>query len=600
MKFKSLNDGYDFINENNLLDVLLSNRGIKNPQKLLNLTSDVIHDGMLFENMNKGLKLFDEYIERSKNELIKIRFIVDSDVDGYTSSALGIQYINDLKKKYNLNINIDYILHSEKQHGIILKEFNNFDINLLIIPDAGSNDVAECKELKDKGIDILILDHHDIEENNPYAVVLNNQDGEYPNNTLSGVGVTYKFFKEYDKKYNNDFADKYLDLVALGNIADQMDLRNYETRYLTLSGVKQFDKYNVFLKELVEKQSFSLKNNITIMGIGWYIAPLLNAIVRSGKENEKIDVFRALIGEQEYREYKTRKSKKNPNPQIEKESLQKYMARVCTTVKGRQDREVKKGVEKLNDKIKEKQLDQNKILIVDGTNILEKSYTGLVANKLASTYKRPVLLLRKIKKGVYGGSGRNYRLSPIIDLKKFLSEFNTFDKLKGHDNAFGQEIKLNKLIETNKKINESLQNMSIEDVYKVDYEIPIGRLKEKHISQVGEWNDIWGNTLDEPLFAITDIYLTTDEIRLLGSKKNIIKFEKKIGSNKITFIKFFASEKIYNRMTLKQEHGLNKDGEKKLKMDIIGKFKINEWEENKYPQIEIIDFNSIEDKEFLF
>ena len=276
------------------------------------------------------------------------------------------------------------------------------------------------------------------------------------------------------------------------------------------------------------------------------------------------------------------------------------MARECVNIKSRQDRQVKKGVEEIEKKIKDKELDKNKVLMVDGTDILDNNFTGLVANKLASAYRRPTILLKKHKNGLYGGSGRNYRLSPIIDLRNFLLKLDTFESVEGHDNAFGFLIDVNNLIETRDKTNEILKSVPIEDVYKVDYEIPIGRLKEKHIKQVGQWYKIWGNTLEEPLFAITDIYIPTEDIRLLGQRKNIIRFDKNIGSNKITFIKFFANENVYNKMVLRNSFGLNKDSVKRVRLDIIGKFKINKWAGNEYPQIEIVDFNSVESDNFVF
>jgi len=600
MKYKALYDDYDFIVEDKLLHILLKNRGVESPDKLLKLDKTVLHDGQRFKNINEGLELLHNHIEKSKQEKINIHIIVDSDCDGYCSSGLAYQYISDLIKKENLNINVTFSLHEGKQHGIRLKELKGYDFDLLIVPDAGSSDLIECKELKSQGKDILILDHHEMENDNTYATVINCMDKQYPNTTLSGTGVTYKFFKEFDKKYEYDFANKYLNLVALGNIGDSMDLRNYETRYLTLLGLNDFGENNLFLQEIMNKQEYSLKDGITITSVGWYIAPLFNAVVRSGDMEEKTNVFKALIGVEETKGYKKRKTKKNPNPEIENQTLQEYMARECVNIKGRQDRQVKKGVGEIKKKIKDKELDKNKILMVDGTGILDNNFTGLVANKLASAYKRPAILLKKHKNGLYGGSGRNYRLSSIIDLRKFLLNLDTFKSVEGHDNAFGFLIDANKLVETRDKVNEQLKNVLIEDIYKVDYEIPVGRLKERHIKQVGQWYQIWGNTLNEPLFAITDIYIPTEDIKLLGQRKNIIRFDKKIGSNKITFIKFFANEGIYNKMVLKSNVGLNKTSVKRVRLDIIGKFKINKWQNNEYPQIEIIDFNSVKSDDFVF
>jgi len=590
MKYTSLYKGYDFIHEENLLDTLLINRGVENPKRLLNLNSNEVFDGKLLKNMDKGLELLYNHIINNKI----IHIIIDSDNDGYTSAAEIFLYIKDI----NPNIRITYSFHTGKQHGIVLDELKEFKFDLLIIPDAGTNDIKQSKILTNKGIDILILDHHDIEENNDYAIVINCKDNCYPNSTLAGAGVVYKFCKEFDKKYKYNFADKYLDLVALGCIGDIVDLRNYETRYLVEKGLKNFGKYNELLCEIVKKQKYSLKDQVTIKGIGWYISPLINAVSRVGTQEEKEKLFKALIGEQQIVEYQPkRKHKDDPKPDIELHSLQQTVARECVNIKSRQDTMVRKSVEIIKQRIADKKLTDNKLLIVDCTDILENTFTGLVANKLAEQYKRPVILLRKkeVNNELYGGSCRNYNLFPIISFKDFLTELNTFNNLGGHSNAFGFEIHKDKLVDTNQKANEILKNVKIEDVYKVDYEIPIGRLKTQHIKQVGEWSNIWGNSLDEPLFAVTDIYINTEKIKLIGSKKNIIKFD----INNITFICKNADEELYNKIILKQSKGLKKRIER-VKLDIVGKFIINKWEENEYPQIEIVDFNSIEDNEILF
>lgn len=88
--------------------------------------------------------------------------------------------------------------------------------SLVIIPDAGSNDSIECTSLKQKGINIIILDHHLCDVKNPDAIVINNQLSDYPNKELSGVGVVWQFCRYIDSLMNTGYAENYLDLVALG------------------------------------------------------------------------------------------------------------------------------------------------------------------------------------------------------------------------------------------------------------------------------------------------------------------------------------------------------------------------------------------------
>lgn len=596
MKYKVLNKGYSINRDGELLNVLLNSRGVDNPEEFLNLKESCIHNGMLLKNMDRGLNMLNWHIENNS----KIHIMLDVDMDGISSGALMGYYIHDVEE----DIEITYSMNEGKKHNIIVDNIPK-DIQLLIVPDAGSNDVKECENLTKKyDIDILILDHHDIEIDNPYAIVINNQDSQYPNSTLSGAGVVYKFCKEYDKKYSYDYADDYLDLASIGIVGDSSDLRNYETRYLVLKGLNKIN--NKLLKEILIKnkniESLDDDATINIMGVEWDIAPCFNATVRSGKPEERLDMIKAITGQRDDREYKPRKSKDNPEPTIEIHSIQKTMARVFNNVRSRQNKLVAKRMEDLISRIEEQNLAINKVIIVDASDIIEETtFTGLVANKLAEYYKRPVIVLKKYKGDVFGGSGRNCNLSPIEDLRQLLLKTKMFESVSGHPNAFGFKIKENKIQETLDVLNSILKDVVMEDVYTVDYEIPVGRLKEKDIIQVGKWKDVWGGDgLKEPLFAITDISLSVEDIKLLGDKRNFIRIEKTVGNNKIVFIKKYANEEVYNKMIMKTKNGISKKSTGKIKMDVVGKFSINEWNDNKYGQVEIIDFSVSNLKEFRF
>lgn len=596
MKYKVVNKGYSIDRDGELLNILLKSRGVDNPQEFLNVNKSHVHSGMLLKNMDRGLKMLNWHIENNS----KIHIKLDVDTDGVCSGAEIGFYIHDV----NEDLDITYSMNEGKQHGIIVDTIPK-DTQLLIVPDAGTNDVKQCKILSEEyDMDILILDHHTIEKENPYAIVINNQDGEYPNSTLSGAGVVYKFCKEYDKKYGYDYADDYLDLASVGIVGDSMDLRNYETRYLVLSGLNKIN--NKLLKEILIKnkniESLDDDASINIKGVEWDIAPCFNATVRSGKPEERLDMIKAITGQKDNREYKPRKSKDNPNPQIEIHTIQKTMARVFNNIRSRQNKLVAKRMEDLIAKIQEQNLAINKVIIVDGSDIIEENtFTGLVANKLADYYKRPVVVLKHFKDDLYGGSGRNFNLSPIDDLREVLLDTKMFESVSGHSNAFGIKIKEKNVNQATQVLNEILKDVKMEDIYTVDYEIPVGRLKEKDIIQVGSWCDIWGGEgLKEPLFAITDISLNIEDIKLLGDKRNFIRIEKTIGNNKIVFIKKYANEDIYNQMIMKTKKGISKKSVGKVKMDIVGKFTINEWNDNKYGQIEIVDFNVSNLKDFRF
>lgn len=528
-----------------------------------------------------------------------------SDADGYTSSAFTYLELNKLNK----DIDLKYIMHDGKQHGIVMQELEeiNYDFDLLIVPDAGSSDIEQCNKLKEMGKEILILDHHKYDNNIESAILINCQDNNYTNNTLSGVGVVYKFFNLYEQLlgYPN-YSDGLLDLVAVGMIGDSMDLRNLETRYLCLKGIDLINSKqgNKFIRAIVERQEGRIGEIINIKKIGWNIVPLINAVVRVGTMEEKIDVFKALIDSNETREYQPRRKKKtDEKPPIEVQDLQTYMARVCINIKARQDKMVTKGFELIQNKIKENHLDNNKVIIVDGTEELEQTFTGYVANKIAGYYKRPALVCRQKADGKIGGSGRNYDLFALDNFRQFLLDTNEFDKVSGHNSAFGILFEANKLNKIKTILNDKLKDVPIEDTYHVDYAIPIGRLRPKHIMQIGQWEDMWGNSIDEPIFAITDVYVDIKDIQLLGEKQNVLSITKTVGSSQIKFIQLQKAKDNYNKiMGRESDKGLSrsKRTSNKIGLDIIGKFKINKYNDNEYPQIEIIDFNVLKERKITF
>ena len=173
-----------------------------------------------------------------------------------------------------MNVKIICSTSYQKEHGIFIDDIKDIvdEIDLIVIPDAGSSSVEECKEITEKyHIPILIIDHHEInEEVMKYATLINCMDGQYPNNTLSGVGVVHKFCLAYAEKYGirEEVCNYYLDLVALGMIADSMDMRNLETRYYALEGLKEENRHNLLIKELALKYEEDMKLGFTLDSIG--------------------------------------------------------------------------------------------------------------------------------------------------------------------------------------------------------------------------------------------------------------------------------------------------------------------------------------------
>ena len=174
--------------------------------------------------MKEGAKMLISHI--GQNDKIFIQ--VDADCDGYTSAAILINYLNCLFPHF-VQTQISYRVHDGKQHGLLVETIPD-DVKLVIAPDSSSSDFEEHEELAKRGIDVLVLDHHEAEKFSEYACVINNQLCDYPTKTLSGAGVVYKFCCYLDSLLGFDYANDYVDLATVGIIADVMSLKDFEVR----------------------------------------------------------------------------------------------------------------------------------------------------------------------------------------------------------------------------------------------------------------------------------------------------------------------------------------------------------------------------------
>lgn len=211
--------------------------------------------------------------------------------DGYTSSALLLNYLHLLVPNYVENY-ITYYTHEGKQHGVNLEEIPPWT-EFLVVPDAGTNDAESCAVLAERDIPVLIIDHHISDVDNPHACIINNQTCSYPTKSLSGVGIVWKFCCRIDELLGTDYSSNFTDLASFGCIGDVMDLRDFETRRLIELGLSNIQ--NPFLSAMVQKQAYSLKNEITPIGVAFYIIPFINAVVRMGSMKDKLLLFEAML-----------------------------------------------------------------------------------------------------------------------------------------------------------------------------------------------------------------------------------------------------------------------------------------------------------------
>ena len=560
---------------------ILVNRGIdvKDIEHYLKTSDADILNPDLLDNMIEGVK---RLISAIKNQE-KIFLIVDCDADGFTASAALVNYIYKVFPSAMDLLSIQ--LHEGKEHGIEekwLEEIVANEYKLVICPDASSNDYNQHKFLKDNGIDVLVLDHHDAEEVSENAIIINNQLSDYPNKTLSGVGIVYKFCSKIDELMKIKEADTILDLVSLGMIADMMDMRNFETKHLIQKGLTRIE--NPFFKALVERQAYSIGETVTPIGVAFYIAPLINATIRVGTQNEKEVMFKAMLNHCAYDMIpSTKRGEKGKT-----EAVVAQAVRNATNVRNRQKKARDNGFEYVEQIIAANNLDKNKIIVVQVSEDLDKNLTGLIANQLMAKYQKPVLLVRETDEGLLQGSARGYDKSELKDLKSFLLESGFMEYAEGHASAMGVGIykdKVNALVDYS---NTVLANYDFSACYDVDYEYMSNDFKAQDIIDIGSMKSLWGKGVDEAMVVIKGIKITSNNITLMSANKNpTIKITLQNGTS---LIKFGASQAEFE--------SLKSSGYTEI--DVIGTCAINEWQGMITPQILIKDYEVVGKQDYYF
>lgn len=552
----------------NPLEQVLKNREIKDIQKFLNPSINDLIPYNALRNMDKAIYLLLRHIR--DNSVIGV--LVDPDADGISSSASFVSYI----KKAFPEIELIFYMHSGKQHGLtteIVEQIHETQPDLLVIPDAGSNDYEQLEELN-KYLDLLILDHHESEKESEHAIVVNNQlSPEYENKSLSGVGIVYKFLKALDDKLELDYADEYLDLVALGNVGDVMRLDVPETRYLVYEGLKNIK--NEFLLNLIAKNAKDVKE-ITPKVLSFKIIPQINAMIRVGDAEQKLDVFRAMVGEQE--EFFNTRTKKT-------ETLPQKAARLCTNAYAKQRRVRDKWTEIIKLQIEEQELDKNAFIVLNVDNF-DKELSGYIASNLTGIYKKPVLLMSWNEESKsYTGSLRGYE-TVIRDSKSFLNSLEAFEFVSGHANAAGFSIKKDELEKLPDLINEKMEYTNADsEPTEVDFVLTEKGLTLNLINDIIKYEGLWGFGASEPLFAVKDIEVDV-------SKIIINKLTGRFMLNGIEFIQFQLNDNLVELA-----------GQNKIATcDFVGKVNVNNWLGKVTSQfiIEAVDIKETKDNDLTF
>ena len=512
---------------------------------------------------------------------VKSWVVVDSDTDGYTSASILINY---LRRRFPQN-EIGYSLHPGKEHGIVIEDIP-LDADLIFVPDAGSNNYEEQKHFCELGKEVIILDHHDVDNyEDTGAILVNNQfSPDFRNKNMSGAGIVLMFIMMMDEMYypSQEIYKDYFDLAAVGIIADAMNMTALGNNYLAFYGLRNIR--NKLIHEIAIKQSRGIKNpnSLTKIDVAFYIAPIINGVIRGGEMEDKMAVFKAMSTENSTEDIVTTWRGVERH-----ETLYEYAARLAANAKSRQDSQKKKAFEWLCDKIREEGRDKDNLIIVPLNTTESKkvnpNFTGLIAMELVKEFNRPSLVLRETDfegKHMFGGSGRNGNFYGLPDLKTFLHQAGVY-YAEGHANAMGVFLLPEEVDKLKEYANTKLNPLAFETVYEVDY-----IFKDKFdidyemLFQMASYDELWGNSIPQPKFAFTIDYGKTD-IMIMGKDHSSVK----IRCGQIDFVSF--KNAVLAEKLVEVSNGT---------ATIVGRPQINEWNGNVNVQI-MIDDIKIEPRE---
>ncbi len=464
-------------------------------QKLLNERFDGtfkklsdIPDPTLLLNSDKAA----QRVVQAINNREKIALVGDYDVDGVTSSAITALFFKEIN--YPLSVTIPNRFRDG--YGISPTVLERIDADLIITVDNGISAVEAAKICKERGIDLIITDHHTPAEVLPDAYAIVNpklKDCPYPFKEICGAQVAWLFLALIKRKLEvNIDMSQFLDLLSLAIVADVMPLVDIN-RAMVRSGLKHF--LHSKRPSSIIIRNFLNKSRLSSEDIGFQIAPRLNS---AGRLEDAIIAFNFLTATTESDAYH-------------------YFEQLNELNQRRKSTEAD-----VSDEALLHVNEDDSILVVAGEGWNE-GVVGIVAARLCQKYSKPTIAL-SISNGIAKGSARSVGNVNIYELIK--EHEHLLEKFGGHKMAAGLSLHIDKLETFKSAINKTASKL----------DASLFQDKEKII---GELN---GDEVDFELLKILEEY------EPYGEGNNRPKF---ITQNaEIRNIKYFGAEKDHSRLTL--------------------------------------------------
>lgn len=544
----------DSLNVSSVIANILIQRGITNFFEAKNYfrpSLDGLNDPLLMDGMEEAANRIIKAI--TTNE--KITVYGDYDVDGTCSATLLFLFLEELGAKVDIyipnRINDGYGLSTEGIDFIAEK-----GTTLIISVDCGITAVDEVDYAKQKGIDVIISDHHKAKEKIPeaYAVLDPLKPGDnYPFKYLSGAGVAFKLVRAIGSRFGRkDMALQYLDLVALASAADIVPLVG-ENRILVRRGIEQINtEPRPGIKALIRIAKMEL-GNLSAGQIVFSIAPRINAVGRLGDAYRAVELFKAKTFE-------------------EAEQLAKILEEENTERRKIDEVTFTHAIEKAEETIDL----ENDLCVVLHDDNWHPGVIGIVASRLVEKYHRPAIMLTTID-GVAKGSARS------------ITGFNIYDALKecehmllqygGHEAAAGMAIEIKQIPEFRKKFNDVLRTrINFSDIapeIEIDTKIAFSEITPKFVRILEQFAPFGPGNM-RPVFYAENV-VPAYEPRIVG--KNHL----------VTALKQDSCDKLFDSIGFNLGEYVEILNKEKCPIDIVFTIETVTREGKTFPQIRLRD-----------
>ncbi len=559
------------------LSKILVNRDINTPKKVrnfLNPTLNTLGDFTLTKDIEKALNLLKKAIDTNKRILI----YGDYDVDGVSSTTILYKGFGLLTKNINY-----YIPHREHEgYGLNTKTLEKIygDIDLIITTDNGISSIEEVVFLKEKNIEVIIIDHHEPILNNDSEMILPNADAiidpkrmdcEYQFKLMCAGGLAYRFTKSFFDKYSYNLKneDELLVFSMIATICDIVDLYE-DNRVIVKNGLEILNNNKNINKGLY---NLLLKNNIHTKcindyHIGFIVGPCINAVGRLDIATIAVDLFIS-----------------NDDEEVE------VLSSKLVELNDERKKITKESFERVLEKVKVEKIYEDDIIVVYD-ELTHESVAGIVAGRIKDYFYKPTIVLTK-SQDIAKGSARSI---PTCDIYVLLSKCREFFlRFGGHSMAAGLSLEKSKIEIFREELNK-ISTLSTDDFIEEIKIENVLTLNEITISQYEtlELLKPYGKGNREPLFGTKNIQVSS--IRVIKDKNTIIFTFKDSSSYKnikgIYFgsIDYFIDILKNDYSDYELENILNGNlNNINLVLDIIYSIQLNEYNNNISVQIIIKD-----------